>query len=279
MATEVAYYTYIYAKVDKVHYMKVTSHTRAAIMAGRFVAGSLGQTLVNTGAMDYLELNYITFGGMFRFNLCAVQHRDFLLAQIFSTLWAFILPAVPTSIYFHRKKTRTVKPTPSEEIDNVNLHLYVPSKSLGEVPDAKLSDDVDVPTQSFKLLWYKFCTAYSNSSVVIWSIWYAMGMCGYLQAVSYIQVLWMQIDSSQPVVWNGAVEAVNTLLGAGVSILAGYVYTDRLSRPAVLWMLVVCSVCEAGALILASQTTIRFVSYFGYLLFYVMYSFMITVAR
>lgn len=65
MATEVAYYTYIYAKVDKVHYMKVTSHTRAAIMIGRFVAGSVGQTLVYTGAMDYLGLNYITFGGRF----------------------------------------------------------------------------------------------------------------------------------------------------------------------------------------------------------------------
>lgn len=106
-----------------------------------------------------------------------------------------------------------------------------------------------------------------------------MGMCGYLQAVSYIQVLWMHIDNSQSLVWNGAVEAVNTLLGAGVAILAGYVYTDRLSRVAVLWMLVVCSVCEGGALVLASQTTLRIVSYIGYLLFYVMYSFTITVAR
>lgn len=63
MATEVAYYTYIYAKVDRKHYLKVTSHTRAAIMGGRFVAGCLGQSLVYTGAMDYLELNYITLGG------------------------------------------------------------------------------------------------------------------------------------------------------------------------------------------------------------------------
>lgn len=63
MATEVAYYTYIYATVDRVHYLKVTSHTRAAIMAGRFVAGSLGQLLVYTGAMDYLGLNYLTLAG------------------------------------------------------------------------------------------------------------------------------------------------------------------------------------------------------------------------
>lgn len=65
MATEVAYYTYIYAKVDKEHYLKTTSHTRAAILAGRFVAGVLGQTLVNTKTMNYLQLNYITLAGNF----------------------------------------------------------------------------------------------------------------------------------------------------------------------------------------------------------------------
>ena len=32
MATEIAYYTYIYAKVDREHYPKVTSHTRASVL-------------------------------------------------------------------------------------------------------------------------------------------------------------------------------------------------------------------------------------------------------
>lgn len=63
MSTEVAYYTYIYAKVDKEHYDQVTSHTRAAILCGRFVAGTLGQILIYLKLMNYLELNYITLAG------------------------------------------------------------------------------------------------------------------------------------------------------------------------------------------------------------------------
>lgn len=135
------------------------------------------------------------------------------------------------------------------------------------------------PKRAFLLLWHKFRSAYSNSDVIIWSVWYAVGMCGFLQAISYIQVLWVEIDNSQEIIWNGAVEATNTLLATGAALLAGYVYTDRMSRSTVLWMLVACSLCEGGALVLASQTTVRNVSYVGYLLFYVLYSFTITVAR
>lgn len=51
----------------------------------------------------------------------------------------------------------------------------------------------------FVLLWLQFKKAYTNSNVQIWSIWYAVGMCGYLQVVSYIQVLWKTIDDSQVV--------------------------------------------------------------------------------
>lgn len=65
MACEVAYYTYIYAKVDKEYYQRVTSHTRAAILAGRAFSAILGQVLVSFNIMDYRQLNYITFGGEF----------------------------------------------------------------------------------------------------------------------------------------------------------------------------------------------------------------------
>lgn len=63
MATEVAYYTYIYAKVDKQYYQKVSSHTRAAILSGRFMAGLSAQLLIYFDVMDYRDLNYITLGG------------------------------------------------------------------------------------------------------------------------------------------------------------------------------------------------------------------------
>ena len=44
-STEVAYYTYIYAKVDPRHFQKITSFTRVAILLGRFLSGSLAQAL------------------------------------------------------------------------------------------------------------------------------------------------------------------------------------------------------------------------------------------
>lgn len=62
-ATEIAYFTYIYAKVDRQHYQQVTSHTRAAVLCGRFAAASLAQLLVFYNIMDYRDLNYITLAG------------------------------------------------------------------------------------------------------------------------------------------------------------------------------------------------------------------------
>ncbi|KAL1489991.1 hypothetical protein ABEB36_013908 [Hypothenemus hampei] len=86
MACEVAYYTYIYAKVDKQYYQQVTSHTRAAILAGRAISGILGQLLISFDVMDYRQLNYITLG-----------------AVIAATLWSFLLPPIKKSIYFHQE--------------------------------------------------------------------------------------------------------------------------------------------------------------------------------
>lgn len=63
MATEVAYYTYIYASVDRKHYQKVTGFTRSATLSGRFFAGVLSQLLISFNVMNLRELNYITLGG------------------------------------------------------------------------------------------------------------------------------------------------------------------------------------------------------------------------
>lgn len=46
-ACDVAYYTYIYAKVDKANYQIVTGHTRSAILAGRFLGAVISQLLIS----------------------------------------------------------------------------------------------------------------------------------------------------------------------------------------------------------------------------------------
>ena len=61
---EVAYYSYIYAVVDRDRYQIVTSYTRAAVLLGRMLSGVIGQLLISLKVTDYLALNYISLGSV-----------------------------------------------------------------------------------------------------------------------------------------------------------------------------------------------------------------------
>lgn len=67
-ATEVAYYSYIYTKIDKRHYQRATSLTKTALLVGKASSGLISQILVMYNLMDYHELNYITLGGEYKKN-------------------------------------------------------------------------------------------------------------------------------------------------------------------------------------------------------------------
>ncbi|XP_044726643.1 thiamine transporter 1 [Chrysoperla carnea] len=84
-ASEVAYYTYMYAKVNKEHYQQVTSHARASTLIGRFLAAVISQLGISLGFMDYRDLNYLS-----------------LTALTLSAIWGLTLPSVPKSIYFNQ---------------------------------------------------------------------------------------------------------------------------------------------------------------------------------
>ena len=90
-STEVAYFTYIYAKVGKEHYKKVTSYTYSAILAGRFLGGLFAQILVSYELMNYFELNYISLGCVSVAFLLSLQ-----------------LPKVNESIYFYRNDEKCI---------------------------------------------------------------------------------------------------------------------------------------------------------------------------
>lgn len=67
-------YTYIYAKVPKEKYQRVTGYTRASLLTGRFLAGVLAQILVSFSLMNVRELNYISFGSKY-----AVDNKESIL--------------------------------------------------------------------------------------------------------------------------------------------------------------------------------------------------------
>lgn len=62
MSSEIAYYTYIYAKVERSKYQLVTGHTRSAMLAGRFIGSVSAQLLISFDLINYQQLNYISFG-------------------------------------------------------------------------------------------------------------------------------------------------------------------------------------------------------------------------
>ncbi|XP_022919044.1 thiamine transporter 1-like isoform X2 [Onthophagus taurus] len=235
MATEVAYYTYIYAKVPTEFYQQVTSHTRAALLVGRALSGFLAQILVSFDAMDYRELNYITFA-----------------ALIAATIWAIFLPSVQKSIYFHRMQ---------EENQHLTASKY---------------------KTAFSLMKKHFIDSFSNKYVLRWSIWWALATAGFIQVQVYIQPLWSEIqkesnsDEENFNIYNGAVEAILTIIGALGALGAGFIKTDWKHKGEL--MLCVCSLFGGAFILICSQTTSVVVSYVCYVLFGGLYHFMITIA-
>lgn len=63
MAGEVAYYTYIYAKVDKDYFQVVSSYTRSASLVGKCISGLVSQILVYFEWLTYFQLQYLTLTG------------------------------------------------------------------------------------------------------------------------------------------------------------------------------------------------------------------------
>ncbi|XP_068156249.1 thiamine transporter 1-like isoform X2 [Drosophila tropicalis] len=238
MAAEVAYYTYIYAKVDKKYYPRVTSHTRAAMFVGKLVSGITSQLMINLDVMNYKELNYIT-----------------LTTQIIAMLWAFGLPKVDKSLYFHRQIEQNAEDAEAQ-----------PQTIVTKQPGAT------------KLLWSHFYNAYTNPRVLQWSLWYAIGLAGYLQVTYYMQVLWKVIEPEPQIAWNGAVDAVLTALAAMMALAAGYLHTGRMKPRLSLFVLAILSALEGGAVLICCWTKDIYWSYVGFILFGGLYGFTITLA-
>ncbi|KAG7304249.1 hypothetical protein JYU34_011187 [Plutella xylostella] len=244
MATEVAYLTYIYAKVDSDKYPKVSSYTRMAILIGRFLSGLSSQLLVLFHVMDYRQLNYITF-----------------TAQILSIFWAIWLPPVQYGIYFHRR------------------HSLGNSLQMNTSPQEKELPPYNVKpasTSHFKEAAYLIVGhargAYSRPAVVAWSILYACAMALFVQTQVYVQLLWIHVQAASdvPIAYNGFVEAIQTLLGAGGAFVAS-VYGNNLV-PAF------AAALQGVAVFVGTFVPNIYFAYSGYIVMGILYHYTITLA-
>ena len=128
------------------------------------------------------------------------------------------------------------------------------------------------------LLWTHFTAAYTNLTVVQWSLWWSLAMAGFIQVANYVQLLWQEINQDQEYLYNGAAEALLTLFGALSAIAAGYI-ANRLFERWALWILTGCSALQGGLVLYSGFSTNIWAAYAVYILFGVLYMFMITMAR
>lgn len=93
-----------------------------------------------------------------------------------------------------------------------------------------------------------------------------------------MQLLWKEIDATETDLYNGAVEASITLLGAVGAFAVGLLDNKRLKKYEI-WILTIFTVIESMLLLGSALTTSLWFCYFAYILFGTIYHFTITVAR
>lgn len=151
-----------------------------------------------------------------------------------------------------------------------------------ELPMRKSDDEIETKkfscSNAINLIVLHVRSSYSKFDVIIWSIWWTVAMCGFLQIQSYIQLLWKEIDPLEESVFNGAVEAAITLCGAAGAVVAGFMESKQFKRYEI-FILILCTLCEAGLMLWSSVTTSLWSCYCAYVAFGTVYHFMITIAR
>ncbi|XP_017083877.1 thiamine transporter 2 [Drosophila eugracilis] len=255
-AGEVAYYSYIYAKVDKQYYPRVTSHTRAAMFIGKLVAGLLAQLVIGMRWMNYKQLFYISAG-----------------TQVVALVWAFGLPKVEKSLYFHNR-TEAIQ----DESKSDDRGLEKGSQNNPNEAEPKTTPSPSKKIKPWQLLWSHFRSAYTNPLVIQWSLWYAICLSGFLQITTYMQVVWKSFENEPTIAWNGAVDVALTLLSAVFALLAGYFHAGRLKTRSSLLSMALLSILEGCCILLSCWTENIYLSYLGYVLYGGLFAFSITVA-
>ena len=240
-ATEIAYFSYIYAAVSDVHYKKVTSYVRAVRLFGQSMAGLVGQLLFSLNLVSYWGLNVIS-----------------LVSVSMACVVAVFLPHV-YDCSFCRSCPPSLEACRSREVAKARLSVWF----LTEVKD-RAND---------------FLKFYRRLNLLRWSIWWALAMCGVLQVGNYVQSLWKEVarSSGASYKYNGLVEAMATLSSAGAAFVLSFLRVNwSLWGELTIGLL---SLLDAGVLFLASMLPYLWAVYLCHIAYRTTYAFLITIAR
>ncbi|NXX12346.1 S19A2 protein, partial [Podargus strigoides] len=273
-ATDIAYYSYIYSVVDVDLYQKVTSYCRSATLVGYTVGSVSGQVLVSVAGWSLFSLNVISLTSV---------------SIAFAIAW--FLPMPQKSLFFHHVSNQQLS-CEMKVMDCKN------GSAIQDHPDVQRApgweDETKVPLNEevhsakkqehkvdikkvLKDLWQDFLQCYSSRTLLSWSVWWALSTCGYLQVVNYAQGLWeMVLPSHSTEIYNGAVEAVSTLLGAVAVFVVGHIKTSWATWGEV--ALALFSFLIAAALYIMDTVCNIWVCYASYVVFRIIYMLLITIA-
>ncbi|XP_078597516.1 thiamine transporter 1-like [Branchiostoma floridae x Branchiostoma japonicum] len=287
-ATEIAYYSYIYVVVSDQRYQKVTSYTRSVVLVGRCAAGVVGQAVVSVWKESaYFPLNYVS------------------MASVTVALGISIfLPSARKSMFFHRYSRQqddldsppSLTPTNGdgvrEEVTSDNSGVQLPDNRTTEQPQTPeptlnttevnttsgSGNDNNIVISTLRNLWTDFRVCYGSRHLLLWSAWWSLATCGSFQVGNYVQNLWDIISpaAQDGEVWNGAIEAAATLLGAMVSFSMGYLHVNWIVLGEM--TLGVLSALDAVLLVVMATTYHIWVNYVCYVFFRMSYQFLITIA-
>ncbi|XP_071615049.1 thiamine transporter 1 [Heliangelus exortis] len=276
-ATDIAYYSYIYSVVDVNLYQKVTSYCRSATLVGYTVGSVSGQVLVSVAGWSLFSLNVISLTS---------------ISIAFGTAW--FLPMPQKSLFFHHvpnqqlswemkvmdcKNGSAVQDHPSmQRAPGWEDETKVPLSGEGQSAEKQPMEERKVDIMKvLKDLWQDFLQCYSSRTMLCWSVWWALSTCGYFQVINYAQGLWEMVLPSQSMeIYNGAVEAASTLLGAVAVFVVGHIKTSWAMWGEV--ALALFSFLIAAAVYIMDTVRNIWVCYASYVVFRIIYMLLITIA-
>lgn len=173
-AADVAYFSYIYMVVQAVHYQRVTSYVRAAILLGYAVGALLAQLLVSLDAASLYTLALVT-----------------LVSVSMALMTSLFLPMPKATASSAAQSEGTTREDSQDSGTAAARHAGRLIRRL--------------------LLDYKAC--YSSVALLFFCIWSAAGQCGFYQVSGYVQLLWVHIQPQNATAYNGGVDAISTLTG------------------------------------------------------------------
>jgi len=280
-ATEVAYFSYIYVKVQRKHYARVTALTRAALQVGKFLAYMLSQLLLMLQiGVDYLTLNQISLGSM-----------------CLTLIFALLLPFVSWRHVWDRHQLQehcggggeegVQEESGEEELIGQGVTAKVKSPHSPQTLPAQGHSAVkrqpnnyrEFVVERLQHISHQLREVFHDGQVIKWSLWWALTMCGDLQVGNYIQTLWGEAQKGVPnsSVYNGFVAGGIPLLSAVAIML--------LMRKTINWnrwgelCLTAAALADFGALLVLAHTESIWVMYAGYALLRIIYQSMISIAQ